>query len=309
MREQRHSRVWSETPSSQPAQQAGSSCLRSCPPCSPGPGRAGPALLLHARPGSTRLAPTQGPASLTGSPAGHTGHPGPETAKVQCPPLLTGPLTAPRPGAQHEPRGRSTGLSGLLPGAGRGGPSRFRLPEAPRRRFSAAPPASDDSLPLLEGASPSDPARRAPASQDARAPSGPPPDPKARSRHPGLARLWAPAGRLPAPCPACRPAGDRASRGSWRLRHHRRVPGRHVPPRHPRGSSGFRLSHPEPGTCGGFLETKSFIQQKGLISVLPQDETLRGLSGQAGLPPAQASPQPRLLPLRRPRHPGPGGPG
>ena len=145
--------------------------------------------------------------------------------------------------------------------------------------------------------------------QDARAPSGPPPDLKARSRHPGLARLWAPAGRLPAPCPACRPAGDRVSRGSWRLRHHRRVPGRHVPPRHPRGSSGFRLSHPEPGTCGGFLETKSFIQQKGLISVLPQDETLRGLSGQAGLPPAQASPQPRLLPLRRPRHPGPGGPG
>ena len=195
---------------------AGSSCLRSSPPCSPGPGRAGPALLLHARPASTQLAPTQGPASLTGSLAEHTGHPGPETAKVQWPPLLTGPLTAPRPEAQHEPlRATARASQGCAHGAGRGGPSRFRLPEALRppvhrrstARWTTRCPSSRGRRPLTPPGEPR--LLRTPVdTQDHLPTSGP------VTVTPSWARLWAPAGRLPAPSPACRPAGDGVSRGS-----------------------------------------------------------------------------------------------
>ena len=106
--------------------------------------------------------------------------------------------------------GHSTGISGLRPRCRKG--RALPLPASGSTAPAGSPPlhrALDDSLPLLEGASPSDPTRRAPASQDPRGHSGPPPDLRARNRHPVLGSAVGACGPSPCPLPGLPPRWGR----------------------------------------------------------------------------------------------------
>lgn len=106
--------------------------------------------------------------------------------------------------------GHSTGISGLRPRCRKG--RALPLPASGSTAPAGSPPlhrALDDSLPLLEGASPSDPTWRAPASQDPRGHSGPPPDLRARNRHPVLGSAVGACGPSPCPLPGLPPRWGR----------------------------------------------------------------------------------------------------
>ena len=96
-----------------------------------------------------------------------------------------------------------------------------------------------------------------------------------------LGSPWAPAGRPPAPARPAAPLGRAFPAGVSGGTATAVPPGAASRPGIPGGALGFPPSHREPGTCGRFVEAKSFIQQKGLISMLPPDR-MKNSAGAVG---------------------------